>query len=118
MVNYHVAEIADGLRTAAIHRPRRVSSGHAAAVSLVNVMQGTFDLLAPRDIVNDFLARKLDGDPPRRIADGLWTTFGERTVQAMANGSACLAMLWESAWREGGGAADPDGSEAAIPERT
>ena len=33
----------------------------------------------------------------------LWNQFGEDTVEVMIDGSRTLAMLWDSAWAEGGG---------------
>lgn len=33
----------------------------------------------------------------------LWDQLGEPTIGLLARGSLCLAILWESAWKEGGG---------------
>jgi hypothetical protein len=33
----------------------------------------------------------------------LWEKFGDKTVEVMTEGSKLLALLWESAWKEGGG---------------
>jgi hypothetical protein len=35
----------------------------------------------------------------------LWTSFGSQTIELVANSCRYLAMLWTSAWREGGGTA-------------
>jgi hypothetical protein len=39
------------------------------------------------------------------VADHLWKLFGAATVNVMADGARTLAMLWDSAWKEGGGTA-------------
>ena len=36
-------------------------------------------------------------------ADALWDALGENTIKVMADGAICLAQLWDSAWKEGGG---------------
>ena len=33
----------------------------------------------------------------------MWQTLGARTIDVMADGCFCLAQLWDSAWKEGGG---------------
>jgi hypothetical protein len=45
------------------------------------------------------------GQKPKPIANALWQSFNTQTVQVMANSCRYLAMLWESAWKEGGGKA-------------
>jgi hypothetical protein len=33
----------------------------------------------------------------------LWDRFSDETIDLIAEGSRCLAFLWDSAWRAGGG---------------
>ena len=83
--------------------PRQLSltAGIAAAVAVVNLMQQTFATIAPKDIIDAYV--KTEGRGPSQRADALWQPFGEDTIKVMADGAVCLAQLWDSAWREGGG---------------
>ncbi len=99
MVNYHIHEILAALE-AADSKPHPIpAGGHAAAVAVVELMGRTLDAIHPRDIVTAYAAAKDQG--PRRAADRLWEEFGAKTARAMADGAACLAALWESAWQDG-----------------
>jgi hypothetical protein len=63
-------------------------------------MQQTFKDIQPAGIVKAYVPiRKLK---PKEIANHLWTEFGKDTVNVMAAGARTLAMLWDSAWKEGG----------------
>jgi hypothetical protein len=102
MVDYHAAELLAGIDAQADGPALPlVRGGHAAAVAVVTLMQSTFDAIKPRDIVNAYLKAK--GKPPKQIAGDLYEQFGKATAQVMALGCRCLAMLWDSAWEEGGG---------------
>lgn len=113
MVDYHVPElmagvakeIASAVPNLAHDRPL-YQGGHAAAVAAVALMQETFEVIAPREILDAFA--QSDGQPPKQRAASLWQsgapdTIGERTIKAMAQGCLSLAQLWDSAWTEGGG---------------
>ena len=64
-------------------------------------MQQTFRAIPPKDIVAEFV--KVQDQKPAALADALWDMLGEDTRKVMANGAICLAQLWDSAWKEGGG---------------
>jgi len=86
------------------YRPNSlIKGGRAAAIATVAGMRSTFDSIAPRDIVDaydDGLRNELSkGD----LLSMLWEKFGDKTVEVMAEGSKLLALLWESAWKEGKG---------------
>jgi hypothetical protein len=102
MVDRHQAAVNQGLREA---RPRGawkgVTGGRAAAIAVVALMRDTFATITPDEIIREYMAHADVG--PTERADALWTKFGARTVSIMADGAACLAMLWESAWKEGDG---------------
>ena len=103
MVDRHVADIMAGV-DAILARPAApalVNGGHAAAVAVVNLMQKTFATIAPKDIIAAYV--KTEGQGPSQRADALWQPFGEDTTKVMADGAICLAQLWDSAWKEGGG---------------
>ena len=103
MVDRHVADIMAGVDAILAHpaAPALVNGGHAAAVAVVNLMQQTFATIAPKDIIDAYV--KPEGQGPSQRADALWQPFGEDTIKVMADGAICLAQLWDSAWKEGGG---------------
>jgi len=114
MVNYHIQEILDALETVKVTLPSTVRGGHAAAVAIVGLMRKTFATIAPRQVVDAYLEVK--GQPPRSVADHLWERFGSQTASVLAAGATYLAMLWESAWKEGRQAGSRIKSTAEIPE--
>ena len=95
-VNSHIVALIEKLNTrlesGALKKPAAVASGHAAAVAVVELMDQTFHDLKPAAIIKAFNA---DAD--------LWVKFGDKTVDLMAQGALTLAMLWESAWKQGHG---------------
>ena len=44
----------------------------------------------------------------------MWGPLKARTIKCFVKGSQNLATLWESAWKEGGGAKVPQGKLGAI----
>jgi hypothetical protein len=66
-------------------------SGHDAAVATVDVMRLCFATISVDAIVATYVRDKKQ----------LWNEFGEKTVHVLANGSRALAMIWESAWKQG-----------------
>ncbi len=96
MLNTHVVELIDKLNArlppGAPGKPKTVASGHGAAVAIVNLMDQTFRDLKPAAIIKAF-NDKTD----------LWTSFADKTVDVMARGAQTLAMIWESAWKQGHG---------------
>lgn len=80
-----------------------VRGGREAAIRTVAMMQSTFDTIKPKRLTkfyNDLLEANV---PSGEILDRLWQKFGKDTVGVMAGGCRLLALLWESAWAEGGG---------------
>jgi hypothetical protein len=63
-------------------------------------MRDTFELLPPADIVEEYV--RFHGPRKARIED-FWKKFGSKTIKAMQAGTQLLAVLWESAWEQGGG---------------
>jgi hypothetical protein len=103
MVDRHVPEIMKGVDSILSYAngPLPVRGGHAAAVAVVNLMQKTFQAIAPNDIIDEFI--KVEHQKPAARADAMWTALGDDTVKVMADGCICLAQLWDSAWAEGNG---------------
>jgi hypothetical protein len=102
MVDRHAAEIMAGIDQAGGNgaQPALVKTGQQAAVAVVELMQKTFDAISPKAIVDAYV--NADGGPAA-VADSLWGQFGDATVAAMVQGCRYLAMLWDSAWKQGGG---------------
>jgi hypothetical protein len=96
MLNSHVVELIERLNekleSGTLPKPKVIAGGHAAAVAVVKLMDRTFRDLTPPQIIKAF----------NDEAD-LWTKFGDKTVDLMAAGALTLAMLWESAWKQGHG---------------
>jgi len=86
-----------------------IEGGHAAAQFVIALMQKTFDTLPPMDIITEF--GKISG---RGKYDLAWKVLGARTIKVIASGSNAMAVLWQSAWIEGGGPDIPPGKYAAI----
>jgi hypothetical protein len=118
MVNYHIAEIIEGLDQDDQGSMKRVKGGRAAALAVIALMQQTFETIEPKAIVDEYMKHKDAEEKPKPIADALWEKFGKKTISVMSDGCQCLAMLWESAWSEGGGEKAADGTEAAFDEET
>lgn len=75
-----------------------LKGGHAAAVSVVTLMRNTIKTLRPQEILETYNTYHGQERLPK-----MWEALGQRTVQCMARPCLHLAMLWESAWAEGGG---------------
>lgn len=115
MVDRHIPEISKGIdtRLSRTPSPKLIEGGHAAAFAVVELMQKTFDAIAPQKIIHEYVKAK--DDKPAARADALWKKLGKDTINVMADGCICLAKLWESAWIEGDGDNTID-SLAAIDE--
>ena len=81
----------------------QVRGGREAAVRTVELMRATLETLPPRDIVSFYDHALTAGTAKSEILNGLWKTFGDETITIMARGCQLLALLWKSAWNEGGG---------------
>ncbi|HEY7312920.1 MAG TPA: hypothetical protein VH643_26385 [Gemmataceae bacterium] len=101
MVNAHREDILDGLKgTPKVGADELLADGFHAARETVELMRATFKLLPPPDIVQEYV--EFHGTRKAR-AEHFWDKFGKKTIKAMQAGTHLLAVLWESAWEEGGG---------------
>ncbi|MFI5103345.1 MAG: hypothetical protein ACHP79_00350, partial [Terriglobales bacterium] len=117
LVNFHSTDIMAALQQmfkGKTHgQPLNKDHGFGAAEAAVGLMQQTFQVIKPADIVKAYVPiKKLK---PREIADHLWKQFGKGTINVMADGARTLSMLWDSAWKEGGGTASM-ASKGAITQ--
>jgi hypothetical protein len=78
--------------------PRLVDSPEEAAAAVVDLMNRTIKALHPIDILNVF-----DAHPGAGRTKQLWEEFEHKTIERLADGARTLAVLWRSAWEEGGG---------------
>jgi hypothetical protein len=82
---------------------KHIPNGRQAAVRTVGLMQSTFEKIKPLRLVK-FYDDALEANKSKNeILTLLWKKFGKDTVAVMADGCRLLALLWESAWAEGGG---------------
>ena len=72
--------------------------GKAAAKRVLELMKEISDRLSPTDILNVWRREKGRGK-----YDRMWTALGPKTILNIAAGSHVMAILWQSAWKHGGG---------------
>lgn len=103
MIDYHVGQLWPVVDQKLAQMPAGTlpNDGKAAAVAAVGLMKDTFAKIAPMDIVEAYKAE--EDEQPKAIADALWKSFGTKTIEVIADGSDCLARLWQGAWAAGDG---------------
>jgi hypothetical protein len=114
MVDDHADDLAQGIAAAlqSFEALPLVASGHDAALATLQLMDRAAKAIPPRALVDAYIAA--GGGTSRATRDALWAQFGQATIGVMADGARVLAMLWDSAWQQGGAIA---GAAAAIPQR-
>jgi hypothetical protein len=101
MVFTYRDKILDGLkRTPPVKKAEWITSGREAAERTIGLMQDTFALMPPEDIVSTYVHVGKGG---KAASDALWKKFGTSTIKAMQDGTHLIAVLWESAWAVGNG---------------
>ena len=73
-----------------------IEGGKAAAISTIDLMKRSSQILPPLEIINVY---KSSNHRVRKMFEQL----GTRTCAVLGEGSLVLATLWESAWKQGGG---------------
>jgi hypothetical protein len=85
------------------HGMTLITGGREAGFATVELMRRTQAMLSPKKMVEVY--GDLGRNPPSSVATAaLWKKFGAGTQTAIADGCRTLAMIWDSAWKEGGGA--------------
>ena len=79
------------------------NNGQAMAVATIELMDKTAKTIRPMDILDCF--EGAGASKSKATLEALWQTFGEATADVMADGARYLALLWDSAWAQGNGAA-------------
>jgi hypothetical protein len=103
MLNANAPEIVDGIAAALQSNPVTGSfkGGQGAAARVIALMRKTVHVLPPASICAEYNK----GTSPSDRLNRLWTKFGSKTIQLMAEGCICMADIWASAWKEGKGEA-------------
>jgi len=86
----------------ASHGMALVPDGRHAGFATIELMRRTRGHLVPLDIVEEYAAIKKAGKSSSAGAL-LWSKFKTPTITCIADGCRTLAMIWESAWVNGGG---------------
>jgi hypothetical protein len=111
MLDQNAEKVLSGLRRllGSDHGMDLVSGGQNAGFAVVDLMKRTSSRIKPLDLVEAYV----ENHSPK----SLWEKFGEDTIQVIGDGCRTLAMIWESAWKEGGGDAVPKGKIKAYGEQ-
>ncbi|HEX7795951.1 MAG TPA: hypothetical protein VF456_16435 [Vicinamibacterales bacterium] len=115
MPNAHAADLVDGIVAALKNKSVTASftGGHGAAMRVVRLMKETVKALPPKDIVDAYNAEKTPAARLKRMFDD----FGKKTIDRMAEGALCMADIWASAWKEGGGAANVPATDLVAQDQ-
>jgi hypothetical protein len=81
------------------------TDGREAALAVVELMKEVAGTLPPTEIIDAYERSFAPGSPSHNKA--LWADLGVRTGEVMALGVRTLAMIWDAAWTEGNGNAQP-----------
>ncbi len=73
-------------------------TGKSAAKRVLQLMRDTIISLPPEEVVAVWKASAGVGK-----YNNMWDALGDRTIKNIAEGSKVLAILWQSAWKHGGG---------------
>jgi hypothetical protein len=115
MVDANVVKIMEGLRKLKGHGHgmHLVTGGQNAGYAALELIRSTARKIAPMDIVERYgqIVRDQQTGQSSKL---MWASFGEKTIEAMQGGCKTLAMLWDSAWEEGGGDAVPKAKLGAV----
>jgi hypothetical protein len=98
MIDRKESAIRDGLnRLPPVGAPLPIlTTGHAAALEVVRLMDRTANTIDPTALINAFVSA--GGKDLAAVKDALWKKFGDKTIQVIADGARALAAIWQSAW--------------------
>jgi len=82
---------------------KKVTTGHEAGVVCLELMRRSARRLPPARICGAY--DDLGGGQGKATLQSLWNALGDETIACLADGARTLAMLWESAYRQGSAAA-------------
>jgi hypothetical protein len=81
------------------------SNGKDAAKATLQVMADVAEILPPQRILDSFEKHLVNGKPVAGTEKGLWADLNDETVDVLIRGARTLAMIWDAAWKKGGGKA-------------
>jgi hypothetical protein len=81
------------------------SNGKDAAKATLQVMADVAEILPPQRILDSFEKHLVNGKPVAATEKGLWADLNDETVDVLIRGARTLAMIWDAAWKKGGGKA-------------
>jgi hypothetical protein len=87
------------------HDMTLVRDGREAAVATLTCMRDVAAILPPRKIIDVFEKSFAPGALPHTRA--LWSELQSETGAVMSLGVRTLAMIWDAAWKAGGGKGNP-----------
>jgi hypothetical protein len=83
------------------HGMRLVRDGREAALATLTTMRDVAKILPPHRLIDAYEKSFAPDSPPHTQA--LWHAVGDETGKVMALGVRTLAMIWDAAWKAGGG---------------
>jgi hypothetical protein len=87
------------------------ANGKEAAKLVLRLMKATVTTLSPERVLKVWRDAHGQGK-----YDKMWNALGDGTIQNIAAGSHAMAVLWQSAWKHGGGDNLPAAKLGAIPK--
>jgi hypothetical protein len=116
MLNDNIKPMLSGLKN--LPKPdqpiKLIKGGRAAGFATIELMRRARVRIKPEALANtygDLVQKGLEW----KATTELWKKFGPQSLETIADGYRTLAMLWDSAWAEGGG--NKVFSEADLVER-
>ncbi len=85
-------------RTTPVKKSQLFKGADKAADAVVQLMARTVEALPPQAVLDCFNRHEGNG----RTAN-MWAELGDATLDRLADGAMTLALIWQSAWSEGGG---------------
>lgn len=101
-------------KTRAVRANEHIANGRDAALATVKLMRDAFDKVPPHELVNTFN----NAGTAKEQLIAMWDKYGAATIDVMKDGTHLLAVLWESAWEEGGGETGNRNTAALTPEHS
>jgi len=104
MIERFAADIIEGVNSELDNKKAHpdITEGINAATSIIELMKKCVNTLPSLDIVDAF-----NEVPGHNRLENMFNKLSSRTIHCVADGSLYLAMLWESAWKEGNGDSIP-----------
>jgi hypothetical protein len=98
MLTKFAPDVIAGVNAAAkqVKKSELFEGGEAAADTIIQLMQRTVKRLPPERVVSVYKST-------RGNLQEMWNELDDKTISRLADGAHTLALIWQSAWTEGGG---------------